>query len=168
MRWIKSEGGPLILIPRSVLKHWRGVADAGDDYRAACAVTDYAGVIQRYGVDILVLNDEPLQTSCIARDGALLLVRWKYAPSESAIVAALEDVQQQLGSPCEETLLVCVERKHVLLDARSAGDRTTEHVEVETGIGPHRVETHLWKPNPDLGLIVHVLKTPDMDQERNT
>jgi hypothetical protein len=157
MRWINSAGGPLVLIPRLALRSWQGAAGGdGSDYMAAAAVSDYAGVIHRHGVDILVLNDEPLQTTAVAMDDALLLVRWKYAPSESSVSASLRGIRGQLGLPCEQTYLASTEHEYVLLDAGAAGDGATNYLDI--GFCPHQVETHLWDPEIDIGLIVHLLK----------
>jgi hypothetical protein len=156
MRWIMSAGGPLILIPRSIIGQWRGVADGGEDYQAACAVTDRAGVIWRHGVDILVLNDEPLQTACVVSDRRPMLIRWMYAPSESAALAALHDFQDRRLRPSEAVLMTCKESRYVLLDAGADGSKLTEHLDVEIVEGVFLVETYVWKPNDEVGLVVHV------------
>jgi hypothetical protein len=61
---VLTEGGPPIVLPRAVVKHWRGSdARRGEeqtDYDRACAVDDWVGTIDVKGVSALVLGDEPL------------------------------------------------------------------------------------------------------------
>jgi hypothetical protein len=169
MKWINSAGGPLVLIPRSALIRWRGAADGhgvGTDYDAACAVSSYAGVIHRHGVDILILNDEPLQTTAVATEDAVFLVRWMYAPNESAVLASLRDIRGRLGPPCERASLASVECEYVLLDAASTGSSAGDRLDVVFGFCPERVETHVWKPETDVGLLVHVLKSSTSSTQR--
>jgi hypothetical protein len=50
LTWTESNGGPLLLLPESLLPSWRGVPHDADgvvsgDYGRACAVEGYAGVI---------------------------------------------------------------------------------------------------------------------------
>ena len=72
MKWIKSGGGPLIVLEQSLARHWRGVegnsaiGDArnafANDYARACAISDYVGEVEVGSGSALILGDEPLQT----------------------------------------------------------------------------------------------------------
>lgn len=60
----------------------RTVEGEPTDYDIACSVNGYVGVISRYGSSVLVLDDEPMQTTVAkTRAGRVIFVRWKYAPS---------------------------------------------------------------------------------------
>ncbi|MGW5673491.1 Imm21 family immunity protein [Streptomyces sp. NPDC003860] len=73
---MRSMGGPLIVVPASVLHEWDGCTEDGvilggserpDDYDRTCAVEEFAGVIGLRGsraVNALVLADEPATTCC--------------------------------------------------------------------------------------------------------
>jgi immunity protein 21 of polymorphic toxin system len=50
------------------------------DYDRACATIDYVSVIPCGGSNVLVLGDEPLQSSFIqTRGGCVIVARWVYA-----------------------------------------------------------------------------------------
>ncbi|MFI8422903.1 Imm21 family immunity protein [Streptomyces sp. NPDC085479] len=66
--WVRSMGGPLVVVPVSGVREWSGCTDDGvlvgggevpDDYDRACAVEGLAGVIEG---NVLVLADEPATT----------------------------------------------------------------------------------------------------------
>jgi hypothetical protein len=157
MQWITSAGGPLVLVPEGMAGEWRGATADGLDYDAACAVSDYAGIIRWHGADVLVLNDEPLATTSFVAAGRLMFLRWMYAPSEAAILDLLPGIDQLLPPACAETGLVLSSRSHALFDAGAPGDRVEPILRVEVEPGRYSVQTHVWKPNADIGLLVHVL-----------
>ncbi|OAG66818.1 hypothetical protein A7D17_03570 [Xanthomonas floridensis] len=55
----------------------------------ACAIDDELGLVTAGWGDALVLGDEPDRTSLLERDGTVFLVRWRWAPSEDALLSAL-------------------------------------------------------------------------------
>lgn len=157
MDWITSAGGPLVLVPETMASQWHGIGNGGSDYAAACAIDDYVGVIRWNGVDVLVLNDEPLATTCLT-NGLTVFLRWMYAPDENAIVKAAQEMaphfpKQQAGSAFD-----CQKATYILFDAGDPGPRIFEKIEVKITPRSYVVETHVWKPNDDVGLIVHVLR----------
>lgn len=157
MRWITSAGGPLVLVPQTMVAQWRGVSDGGRDYAAACAVDDYLGVIQWNGVEVLVFNDEPLATTCATADLTVFL-RWIYAPNEGAIVSAAQDLAHYLPQQESGVVFDCRAARYALFDAGAPGQNVVEMIEVEIAPGTYIVETHVLKPNDDVGLIAHVLR----------
>jgi hypothetical protein len=159
MRWITSAGGPLVLVPETMAVQWRGISDGGSDYAAACAIDDYAGVIQWNGVDVLILNDEPLATTCLT-SGLTVFLRWMYAPNEDAITNVIQDMTRHFSKQQRGIAFGCQAARYVLFDAGAPGQNVVETIEVDVAPGPYVVETHVWKPNEDVGLIVHVLR-PD-------
>src|SRR5438105_1432795 len=94
MRWINSEGGPLIILSEDNLDTWKGIT-GGDaamtDYHRACQIEDYCGII-RVGDGVgIVLGDEPPQTTWIAIGSQCgVLVRWKYANDEVSVIKHLQ------------------------------------------------------------------------------
>lgn len=106
--WVASMGGPLAVVPVSVLAAWGGCTEPGmvvgdatalDDYDRACAVEDLAGVITvgEDGAQALVLADEPA-TSCYLPEHRAFL-RWLAADSAAGLKAAAETV---LADPTAE------------------------------------------------------------------
>ena len=159
MRWITSAGGPLVLVPQAMAVQWHGVSNGGNDYTAACTIDDYAGVIRWNGVDVLILNDEPLATTCLT-NGLTVFVRWMYAPNENAITDVIHDMVRHFPKQERGITLDCKADRYVLFDAGAPGSTVNETIEVNVAPGPYMVETHMWRPNEDVGLVVHVLR-PD-------
>ncbi|WP_194869403.1 Imm21 family immunity protein [Myxococcus sp. AB025B] len=81
--WIESAGGPLVVIPRSVIAEWKGTPA---DYEEACGIEDYLGLLCREWGDVLVLGDEPLRTGVVARPEGPVIVRWMFAPSTERLL----------------------------------------------------------------------------------
>lgn len=95
MKWIQSNGGPLILVPEARCAQWRGIdedpATGASHYDIACSVTTNVEVLQVRDVEILVLGDEPLRTAWIPQRNGGILARWVYADSEQSILAVLNE-----------------------------------------------------------------------------
>ena len=163
MRWITSAGGPLVLIPETMAVQWHGVSDGGSDYAAACTIDDYVGVIRWNGVDVLILNDEPLATTCLT-SGLTMFLRWMYAPNEDAIANVIRSITSHFSRRERGIAFSCQAARYVLFDAGTPGQNIGEAIEVDIAPGPYVIETHIWEPSEDVGVVVHVLR-PDEDLE---
>ena len=157
MHWITSAGGPLVLVPETIASQWHGVSNGGSDYAAACAIDDYVGVIRWNGIDVLILNDEPLATTCLT-NGLTVFLRWVYAPDEDAIVKAIQNMAHHFPKQQAGAAFDCQASTYALFDAGTPGQHISEKIEVEIAPGSYVVETHVWKPNEDVKLVVHVLR----------
>lgn len=107
MKWVYSEGGPLIVVADSELHLWNGCTkeyepqdDEPDDYGRACSVDEYVGAIPVGAYDALILGDEPMQTAWSERDAGkcFWFIRWVYADSEEDIMRALDLVDDAMFS----------------------------------------------------------------------
>ena len=157
MHWIASAGGPLVLVPKTMVGRWNGVNEGGGDYAAACAIDDYVGVIRWNGVDVLILNDEPLATACLTA-GIIAFLRWVYAPNEAAITSVAEELTDSLPQQQSNVMFHCRESRYTLFDAGAPGRSLVEMIEVDIMPGTYLVETHAMKPNDNVELIAHVLR----------
>ncbi|MGW2069222.1 Imm21 family immunity protein [Streptomyces sp. NPDC001953] len=122
-------GGPLIVVPVSVLHQWSGCTEDGiivggtdepDDYDRACAVEGPAEAISlgdAEHVSALVLGDEPATTCYLPEQGAF--VRWLGAGSETELVAAAGAVLSDEATPWT----VCGDRRPGGSDGLSRGRR---------------------------------------------
>ena len=97
--WINSNGGPYILASNHAASLWRATngisADNNDehanDYRRACEINGYAGVIQSDDRSILVIDDLPSDLAVyLNTDTEAVLVKWVGAESDEKIWAALD------------------------------------------------------------------------------
>jgi hypothetical protein len=158
MRWIESAGGPLVLVPRSALHEWRGVAQGGDAYEAACAVADYVGAIQWRGIGAIVFNDAPLSTTVVKDEDVTMAIRWIYAPNEFSILELLPRLRADLHmrTPDEVVFSEFREPEYILFDAGADGANLAEGLSVELVPGGYSIQTYVFKPSEDLGLLVHL------------
>lgn len=91
MEWLNSTGGPLICAEQAVAQHWMGIdgnssaEEIENDYSRTCRTSDYLRLLNCNAGCVIVLGDEPLQsTFAQLEDGSLAIIRWVY--SKSAVV----------------------------------------------------------------------------------
>ncbi|XXF79201.1 Imm21 family immunity protein [Myxococcaceae bacterium GXIMD 01537] len=164
MQWIASSGGPLVLLPKSLVSKWRGVhgGPGGEpsDYDVACGVDGYVGVMTRHGRQVLVLNDEPLQTA-IVRANWHGFVRWVYAPSKSIAETSLATMSSEgWGASLETVVLRVDEPSHLLMDAGALGmprDGVGD-LRMELDVGTYDVRVHEFAPSDDVKFLVVALQ----------
>lgn len=163
LKWIASEGGPLVLLSRLALPAWKGIhGESGEtDYDRACGVEDELGLIAVGEISGLVLGDEPLQTAWIPKHAGYqgLLVRWSYAESEEAILHHLRDLPPQLFAPTG-IRFHSVDRSHQLFDAALGGDQvdSDQGLEIEIPVGTYRIESALFAPDDATAVLLHALR----------
>lgn len=128
--WVRSMGGPLLVVPESSVNAWGGCtedgsvlgdADGHDDYDHACEVEDWAGAIAVGAGDVtaLVLADEPAKTCFLPEK--LLFVRWLAADSEAELFTAAEVVLADPETAWEDGGLWVTDGPAVLMDSAEAG-----------------------------------------------
>jgi hypothetical protein len=159
LRWIQTGGGPFILLPAAVRKHWQGfratTADQPTDYDRACAVPDELGELEVGAATGLVLGDEPHQTACYQEGDLTLLVRWVAAPSANAVLVALHDAARlEYGEPVAR--YTALGGDQLLIDAAEPGDDVRGDVlTVELSPGRYIVDTAHFNSGSDLRLVLH-------------
>ncbi len=131
LTWVKSMGGPLIVVPVSALQYWSGCTEDGmimgdsdqpDDYDRACEVEDLAEVIGLHGhsnASALVLGDEGATTCYLPEYRAFM--RWLAADSDAELLAATEATLNDPATPWEECGLWETDGPAVLMDSVEAG-----------------------------------------------
>lgn len=174
-QWVQSNGGPLLLLARSLLPEWGGSLrgtkgmDAkfrwtgegpATDYDRACDIKDYTGLIPVGCGHALVLGDEPLLTCWWpdeTGDGGLF-VRWVCADSDQFLqhLQGLVDVRFT-SSP---HVLEVVEPEHRLFDAAVSGAdvKPNNGVLVELEPGSYEVATGRFTPASTTELLLHRLR----------
>ncbi|WP_063819226.1 Imm21 family immunity protein [Herbidospora cretacea] len=136
--WVSTLGGPLIVIPESACRHWNGGQlmkhpDDEGDYRRACDVNGYIGLIDVGPAKALVLGDGPADTTFLA--GLNLFVRWIAADSPAQI---LHVATEMAGSArWEEELTWDIQGPVILFDSVLGYEdlATEEHIRVELPAG---------------------------------
>jgi Immunity protein 21 len=123
MRWIESNGGPIIMVPQAALADWSGFRvkpmSNKSDYDHACEIEDYLGTLVSGDATILVFGDEPLRTTFISNATEKLFVRWVYAESEQSI---LDRVNQLPPIHGKADLRLALEGQYTLFDAAEPGN----------------------------------------------
>ncbi|HAV64174.1 MAG TPA: hypothetical protein DCY13_17635 [Verrucomicrobiales bacterium] len=144
MKWIESLGGPLVLLPKSLVSEWGG-ADLehpmeGDDYGRACAVPGYLAEIP-VGTGVgLVLWGSPDRTTILETNSGWALVRWQYADSEAGM---LECVHANIANAevLEEIRHTGTDESYQLFDSVYPGNEIEETLELKLAPGVYRVST---------------------------
>lgn len=158
----------MIAVPESVLGAWTGAVDEVDDldeefdeeagdYGRACAVSDYAGVIEVGGAPALVLGDDPAPTAFLPEHS--LFLRRLAADSEEAALGAVQRALE--AAVWEETAHWDVPGPVVLFDsAYSAEDLdSTASLRADLAPGRYRVESAYVEPDDDTWLVLVRLTT---------
>ena len=84
--WIETSGSPFVIVEQQYAHQWKGQ----ENYNAICSVTDYLGKIYIDNHVLLVMGDEPMATRIVNKDGAILIIRWKYAPDYLTVEEEVE------------------------------------------------------------------------------
>ena len=127
-RWVVGQGpGPLVVVRKALLASWRGLdAPAGQrsDYGRACAISEI-GCLDLKGGTALVLGDEPLRTTWLAKPQGGMFVRWIAGDDETGALAALETGADATWSPtgCAFTT---AGGEHVLFPAAATGENAAQ------------------------------------------
>ncbi|MEU6181260.1 Imm21 family immunity protein [Streptomyces coeruleorubidus] len=129
LAWVKSMGGPLIVIPVSSLDQWGGCTEDGvivggtdvpDDYDRACAVEDWAGIVEIGSEGSgLVLADEPATTCYLPEQNVFL--RWLAADSDAELLDAAKAVMEDPATDWEDCGVWETDGAAVLLDSAVGG-----------------------------------------------
>ena len=178
MRWLSSLGGPLVLLPESVAKLWRGVdgcegqfdlANGKSDYDRACETSGYLGVIPVGGHDAVVFA-EPMATTWIPAVGVTcgMFVQWVYAEDQAAVAALLKR-----GVPnalfVGTALDFCAsDSRFLLIDAGIPGKEANvgavmadvtvgEALAIELSPAKYLIETATFNPDNRTCIVVHRL-----------
>ncbi|HEV7712246.1 MAG TPA: Imm21 family immunity protein [Asanoa sp.] len=159
--WIDSTGGPLVVIPTSVLPQWHGTgayfmanSDSDDwgDYGRACAVNGYAGLIRVGDAQALVLADEPAATTYLA--DRRTFVRWIHARSEADLIRLVpRAIESANWEPVGEW--VVTETVEMFDSALAGTDRQADpRLAITVEPGTYRVRTAHVTPEPDTSMVI--------------
>ncbi|MFF0064109.1 Imm21 family immunity protein [Streptomyces sp. NPDC005279] len=141
LKWVESEGGPLIVLEREAMNSWNGYR--GSDYENACEVEDYVGLVEfgeRSSPSLaLAINDDPLPASFLKEFSAM--VQWMAASSEERLVAAVRDGIGLIDDWAEGACMRII-KSVVVFDAALPGDATDGDLLVlDLEPGAYRIKT---------------------------
>lgn len=166
LRWLESNGGPLMLLSRDLLLHWNGVDESmtqpDSDYARACAVQQSLELLEVGSGRGLVLGEEPMSTawlpnqrvneSCIG-----LLVRWVCAENVAEVMRALKKVPDSIWDKSSLTLSTTDEAW--LFDSAYPGYRVPEDARLIISLqaGFYSVSSAFYEAKPNVQLVLHRL-----------
>ena len=176
MKWITSEGGPLLLLDEQELGGWGGVIDAIDewppgesfspdgfptDYDRACRISGYLGTIPVGATQALVIADEPLPTTWVPAASGGTIVRYLYTACDDPPVDWLDGLPDSIFE--QETTLLVAGETLVLFDAAIAGrdvlGEPAQHLVLNLRPGLYNVKTATYEPNAETSMVLHRLES---------
>jgi hypothetical protein len=144
MKWIESLGGPLVLVPKSLVGAWGGSnlehPMEGDDYGRACAVEGYLREIPIASGFGLVLWGSPDRTTILETRAGWALLRWQCADSEDEM---LQCVHANIGDAevLESLQHTVTEEAYELFDPVYPGNEIEDSLPLKLPPGVYRVST---------------------------
>jgi hypothetical protein len=124
MKWLESDGGPLVLIPASVLTQWRGSGiERYDpvDYDMACSIRDFVGLLDFRTKKILVFGDEPTPAIVTTMFGEPCVIRWFACESQELAEKVISSIPRALPEFAKALRCEILEEEHLLFDAALPG-----------------------------------------------
>ena len=168
IRWIGSGGGPLLLLPASLLPEWGGSNPSPHgrdvqttDYDRSCGTRDYLGLITVGQGMGLVLGGEPFATTwwLVRGDKGGLIVRREYGEDdlEERIDEVLMAVPDDFGEKLWLRLSIPSSPLFLFDSAYPGGDvgtRTT-YREVQLAPGLYTLTSGFYRPDDSTSLLLH-------------
>ena len=162
LTWIESGGGPLVLMAEGACVHWRGQQPSHElpettDYARACSVQGDVGVIALGGAQVVVMGDEPDRTALLPRSGGLLILRWRWAPSEQTLLSALMGEIDRMAFD-EPVAFRTRPGRHVMFDSACKGREPGACLVVDLDADHYAIGTAVFEPDPGICVLVHRLR----------
>jgi hypothetical protein len=170
LQWIKSAGGPLVVMGSDLAPLWRGYggnsARFGEfgqrletDYVRACEIKDYVGVVDVADGYSLVLGDMPLATS-VSVDGLgrNLIVRPIFMDPDDDLTSLVRGVADaDLGKELESIEFSVKNSRMVIFDSALSGDDLGEEcLSFLISAGNYKIVTYEFKPSSRVSSILHI------------
>jgi hypothetical protein len=160
MQWITSAGGPLVCAASDAARTWRGTRASSvnsniSDYERACSTTEFAAVIRTAQWDVLVLGDEPLQSTLLIIHSQATIARWVSARSHDIAAKALAMLPQSLPAVGESTRFTHQGKDLVLFDAAMDGREQSPSNGIQVGPGRYDVTSETYKKPTEFEFVIH-------------
>ena len=179
LKWIESAGGPFILISKKVVGFWSGilnrnsylanrdgeVEEAEDfldpneaDYGKACLIEGWLGLTIVNDENVLVLGDEPINTTFFFSADKPILARWSYGENTEFVNNLLLSADIDFIDNWEFVLEFNITSdKQFLFDSACSQNMLNdeEYLEINLKSGVYKVSTTIYEPNDKTQLILH-------------
>ena len=151
--WIETSGSPFVIVEQQYAHQWKGQ----ENFNAICSVTDYLGKIYIDNHVLLVMGDEPMATRIVNKDGAILIIRWKYAPDYLTVEKLLENDIVNGIEPIEEVEVKWDSTELVLFDSLSPYCEASVKVFLSLQKSSCIIKTYLYQKD-EVSLIIHSIQ----------
>lgn len=175
MKWINSNGGPLIILSENLLKDWSGneiiinnclkdsktVGNYITDYERACTMQEYINLIavgNDYGI---ILGDIPMATLWvpISKVNGGILVRCLFANQGADIIDLVRQINLD-RFPVSTLEWLNTAMRIIVMDSAFPGESTymleTNKINVDLQPGKYYISTMEYNPDEDTSLILHL------------
>lgn len=161
-KWIESDGGPLILLEKSIAENWGGASRnhyGYSDYDRACSVEEYLRVVDIANAKALILNDEPFRTAGSQLDlETLLIIRWKWASSEKGVVDSLSKLPHLNLWTDSDIVMPLRSREVLIFDSAYKLSEVDDFLVFDLEEGDYLIHTLEFKPTEDIFLLLHLMR----------
>lgn len=181
IQWINSNGGPLILLSKHLLKFWMGyylphpsipdtlispyvvtikeltelqLQDVKTDYDRACEIKEYIAPLPIKNEVALILGDESCPTSWWPEPTGGVIVRLQYTDNTETILYNLTTLPAHIWDQ-EPFYFYVPDKILVLFDATDHGNQLSESIEIKLETGTYQIFTAIYSPNTETSLILH-------------
>lgn len=176
MRWITSEGGPLLLLNEGNLDKWGGIDELitgpaahksyspfgrPTDYDRACSVEGFIGSIAIGTEQGIVFGDEPMRTTSVPcqTECGVTIIRWVFGESENEFLKCTVDIPETLfrldGAFAIRgpTLLLF----DSALSGKNVKTSCSEFLTIELESSVYDAKTAIYQPDERTSMVVHRL-----------
>lgn len=168
VKWIKSEGGPLICVEKEMATLWQGVhgssasghatTEIPSDYDRACAVTGYLGMVDMPRRRALILGDMPLETTVwCPSSGFPLILRLFYIDDGVDLLQLLKaHGSLDFTNPIESIDCEFESGQMVIFDSAVPG-HLEGHARLTFDVRPgsYRILTKVFAPDSRTSVLIH-------------
>ncbi|HNN94348.1 MAG TPA: Imm21 family immunity protein [Pseudomonadota bacterium] len=147
LRFVETEGGPVLVLPVAALPQWRGICDDGGkpvfgeqptDYDRAC---DARGPILSFaGVEALVLDQEST-AFYRASDTVSYLLRWIGADDGAHVLQAVLSADRRAWRSSRKVFTLASEGGVAIIDSAAYGPGLREPAHGDLAPGRYRIDT---------------------------
>lgn len=158
MKWIQTDGTPLIFMKRNEADKWGALLNSDYEKAEKISFGDYISKMECKAQTVLVLGDEAMLTTFHVVDKQMCIIRWRFAPSIE--IAELTIARLKLDEAIlQETLNVEITSgDFVVFDAIETFSECIPKLDIHLSYNVNKILTYGYYNN-DVSFIIHLLKS---------
>lgn len=161
MTWVVTSGGPLICATPAALSAWRGVAgsstgDVQTDYERACAQLEYLSLIPCGTSEVLILGDEPMQSTFARHVDGFVIARWASCLSAERAEQAVSMLPSVLPEQEATRLMQLDGARLCMFDSALDSDQAMLEAScLDIVPGQYEITTERYSREEDFDFLIH-------------